>query len=29
VDEMIQEEDRIPSETAFQYAANVLRGALD
>ena len=29
VDEMLQEEDRIPSETAFQYAANVLRGALD
>ncbi|MEP7004920.1 MAG: TetR/AcrR family transcriptional regulator [Sphingomonas bacterium] len=29
VDEMTQEEDRIPSETAFQYAANVLRGALD
>lgn len=29
VDEMLQEEDRIPSETAFQYAASVLRGALD
>jgi AcrR family transcriptional regulator len=29
VDEMLQEEDRIPSETAFQYAANILRGALD
>ncbi|MEO9132460.1 MAG: TetR/AcrR family transcriptional regulator [Sphingomonas sp.] len=28
VDEMLQEEDRIPSETAFQYAAHVLRGAL-
>jgi AcrR family transcriptional regulator len=29
VDEMLQEEDRIPPEMALQYAAAVLRGALD
>ena len=29
VDEMLQEEDRIPAEMALQYAATVLRGALD
>jgi hypothetical protein len=29
VDEMLHEEDRISSDMALQYAANVLRGALD